>query len=648
MSDERFRLLFETSLDAMILADDGGRYLDVNQAACALFGYSREAMLALRVEDLITAQSPSAKEQYQRYLQAGRETGEFSFVRADGAARVAAYSACCLTPGQHLSILHDITERKALETRQRFLAEASDLLASSLDYQTTLQSVARLVVPHLADWCVVHLLNEAGALELVTAAHVDPARVEAAHESSRRYPPRMDEPGGIAAVVRTGKSQWLEDIPEEAIRAAAQDEDHYRMLSTSGMKSYLCVPLVARGKPLGTITFVGSESGHRYTAASLPLAEELARHAAIAVDNARLYAAAQKEIEERQRAEAALQESRDYYRSFTEAVPQLVWTTGPDGVADYFNRQWYAYTGQPPDIADGRGRGSIHPDDVPHTMERWDAAVQTGEPYEVEYRLKRFDGAYRWFLVRGVPFKNAQGETLKWFGTCTDIDAQKQAEMEIVALNARMRRSVQETHHRVKNNLQIISALVDLQVAEAPSTVPITALTRIGQHARSLATLHDLLTQEAKTNAETDSVTTRAALDKLVPLLQATTGGRRIRYKAEDFRLPVREGASLALLVSELVSNAVKHGHDDIEVMLSVQGETARLEVCDDGPGFPPDFDWRKAANTGLGLIDSTGRHDLRGSISYENRAEGGARVVVTFPIPLTTPPADEEHSQPE
>jgi PAS domain S-box-containing protein len=644
VSDERFRLLFDNSLDAMILADDYGRYLDVNQAACDLFGYSREQMLAMSVGDLITAQSSGAKEQYQKYIQAGRETGEFSFVRADGVTQIAAYSACRLTPGQHLSILRDITARKATETQQQFLAQATDLLASSLDYQTTLQSVARLVVPHLADWCVVHLLNEAGALELVTVAHIDPAKVEVARESSRRYPPRMDEPGGIAVVVRSGKSQWLEDIPEEAIRATAQDEEHYRMLSTSGMKSFLCVPLVARGKPLGTITFIGGESGHRYTADSLPLAEELARHAAIAVDNARLYAAAQKEIAERQRAEIALQVSRDYYRTLTEAVPQLVWTTGPDGVADYFNQQWYAYTGQVPDGTDGKRKGAVHPDDLPHTLERWDAAVRTGEDYEVEYRLKRFDDVYRWFLVRGVPLKNAQGEVLKWFGTCTDIDEQKQAEMEIAALNARLRRSVQETHHRVKNNLQIISALVELQVEENETMVPVSAMTRIGQHARSLAALHDLLTYEAKTNAETDSITTKAALDKLITLLRATTGGRPIRYQVDDFSLPVREGASLALLVSELVSNAVKHGRCDIDVTLTVGGDAARLEVCDDGPGFAPDFDWRTEANTGLGLIDSTGRHDLRGTISYENRSEGGARVVVTFPLPQASSRTAEVH----
>jgi two-component sensor histidine kinase len=402
-----------------------------------------------------------------------------------------------------------ITARKEIEAQQQFLAEASDLFASSLDYQTTLQSVARLAVPRLADWCVVHLLNDAGTLELMAVAHVDPAKVEVARESSRRYPPRKDEPGGLAAVARTGKPEWLEEISGDAIRATAQDEEHYRMLSTSGMKSYLCVPLLARGTPLGTITLVGGESGHRYTAESLPLAEELARRAGIAVDNARLYAAAQRELEERQRVES-----------------------------------------------------------------------------------------------------------------------------ELADMNARLRRSVQETHHRVKNNLQIISALAELQAEDGNGAIPVTAVRRIGQHARTLAAIHDLLTRETRGDAQADSIATRAAMNKLIPLLQATTGGRSIKYSVDDFRLPVREGASLALLVSELVSNAVKHGQGDIDLTLSVNEDLACLEVCDDGPGFPSGFDWQKEANTGLGLIDSTGRYDLRGTIAFQNRPEGGAQVQVTFPLP--------------
>ena len=114
----------------------------------------------------------------------------------------------------------------------------------------------------------------------------------------------------------------------------------------------------------------------------------------------------------------------------------------------------------------------------------------------------------------------------------------------------------------------------------------------------------------------------------------------RQRAEIEDLnarlRRSVQASTSLALLVAELVSNALKHGQGQIEISVTIDGDTARLEVDDDGPGFPADFDWRQAANTGLGLIDSAGRHDLRGTVSYGNRPEGGACVTVTFPIPVS------------
>ena len=269
------------------------------------------------------------------------------------------------------------------------------------------------------------------------------------------------------------------------------------------------------------------------------------------------------------------------------------------------------------------------PQDYPLAHALAEGKITQDEAYVIE----RGNGSRTTLLVNAAPIRDEQGHIAAGVVAFYDISDRIHHLQEIEALNVRLRRSVQETHHRVKNNLQVISALAELQIEASDTMVPVAALKRIGQHTRSLAALHDLLTQEAKSNVEANSISTKAALDKLIPLLQSTAGERRIRCQVEDFRLPVREGASLALLVSELVSNAVKHGRDAIEVSLTVQGETARLEVCDDGPGFSPDFDWRKAANTGLGLIDSTGRHDLRGSISYENRPEGGARVVVDFPV---------------
>lgn len=197
----------------------------------------------------------------------------------------------------HLAV--DLTARKRAEEALHFLVEASEALASSLDYETTLASVARLVVPRLADWCSVYVVEEGGPPRQLAVAHVDAAKVEWARQLARRYPPDPDAPTGMPQVLRSGQSQLTSEITEEMIVAGARDAEHREIIRSLGLKSAMTVPLNARGRTLGAITFVGAESGQRYGPADLALAEDLARRAAVAVDNARLYREAQDALRRR-------------------------------------------------------------------------------------------------------------------------------------------------------------------------------------------------------------------------------------------------------------------------------------------------------------------------------------------------------------
>ena len=265
-----------------------------------------------------------------------------------------------------------------------------------------------------------------------------------------------------------------------------------------------------------------------------------------------------------------------------------------------------------------------------------------GETYSLETRLLRQNGAEVWGELTVSLVLADTGEPKYFIAVVEDISSRKAAEealvrsrAELETLNIRLKRAMAETHHRVKNNLQVISALVELQMMDGADMVPASALMRVGQHTRALALLHDLLTSEAKGDAEMDTVSSSAAINKLIPIVQATSGDRQIHYgNVADVPLPVKIGASLALLVNELLSNAVKHGKGHIDLELTTQEDTITLEVCDDGPGFPHGFNSITAANTGLELVESIGRWDLGGQVAYENRQEGGARVRVTFPLP--------------
>lgn len=193
--------------------------------------------------------------------------------------------------------------------RQRFLAEASHLLSSTLDFTETLRRLARLAVPRIADWCAIHIADTNGRLNVVEVAHADPAKVRIALELRRLFPPNPQDPRGVYAVLHSGRSEYRREITDEMIESADLDPEQRRMLRQLGLRSSMTVPLRARGRNLGVITFVSSESGRLFDNDDVAFAEDLAVRAAFAVDNARVYQVAKK----RQKEEAAL-------RRATEAV----------------------------------------------------------------------------------------------------------------------------------------------------------------------------------------------------------------------------------------------------------------------------------------------------------------------------------------
>ncbi len=250
------------------------------------------------------------------------------------------------------------------------------------------------------------------------------------------------------------------------------------------------------------------------------------------------------------------------------------------------------------------------------------------------------DGARRPIDDSGAPICNREGVILGVVLVFRDFTERRQAEqalhehqLRIEALNQHLQRAMTETHHRVKNNLQVISALVEMQIGTGMDAIPTTELVRLSQHIRGLAVIHDLLTHQSKQGGATEYLSTRATLDRLYPLLQGITQGRNLRFQVEDILLPIRQATSLAVLANELVSNATKHGKGNIEIVFAVEENRGKFEVCDEGEGFPPGFDPLTSANTGVELVETISRYDLRGEVLYQNRTGGGARVLVTFPL---------------
>jgi len=290
--------------EAVTVHDATGKTIYANDAAVRLLGAnSLDEVLAASPGDLadrfvITTEDggPVAVEDFPgRHAVAGRPAKPMltrSVLRSTGESYWLLTKATVVHDehGQPLAVnvIEDVTEAKEAELRQRFLAEATQVLASSLDYDETLERVAWLTVPTFADWCAVDIY-EAGVVERVALAHTDPQKLELGRRLGDEYPPDTTSDTGLAAVVRTGNSEIYGEITDETIEAGVQDERHLDLVRALGMRSAMVVPMKTVGATIGALTFVNADSARSFDDDDLAFAEDLAARAATAVENARLY-----------------------------------------------------------------------------------------------------------------------------------------------------------------------------------------------------------------------------------------------------------------------------------------------------------------------------------------------------------------------
>jgi PAS domain S-box-containing protein len=455
-SEERYRQLVESASDyAIFTVDAEGRITNWSTGAERLFGYREEEIIGKPGSLLFTPEdirSGAPEEELRVAAEEGRAEDERWHVRKDGSRFWASGFVRPIlgedgTLRGFAKVARDVTERKRAAEVQRFLAEAGEALSSSLDYRATLASVAHLVVPTLADWCTVDVVTEDGSVERLAVAHPDPKRVELAYELQERYPTDPDAPSGVPTVLRTGEPEMMEEIPEELIEQAARDEGHRQMLRELGLRSYMVVPLVARGRTLGAISFVSAESGRRYGPADLELARELARRAGLAVDNARLYEEAQKEIAERRWAQEELQRSREQLEVILRGVADGIVAQDPSGRLVYANETAARMSG----YSSAREFVNAPVEEVMSKFELLDAkgrsfplerlpgrrALMGEEDAEEILRFRVTEtGEERWSVVRATPVFGEESGVRLAVSIMRDITEQRRAEQEQARLAA--------------------------------------------------------------------------------------------------------------------------------------------------------------------------------------------------------------------
>jgi PAS domain S-box-containing protein len=251
-------------------------------------------------------------------------------------------------------------------------------------------------------------------------------------------------------------------------------------------------------------------------------------------------------------AEHELSVSEAKYDILTEAMPQMVWSTLPDGYHDYYNAQWYEFTGVPPGSTDGEAwNGMFHPDDQARAWARWRHSLQTGDPYEIEYRLRHHSGEYRWTLGRALPVRDKAGAIVRWIGTCTDIDASKRqaAQNEILS---------RELSHRIKNIFAVVAGLIRISGRRYPELRPV--MTDLTDRIAALGRAHEFARPHSEASMPKVAGTTLHGLLRELLRPYIDLDEEQIEVSGDDLPVDDRGATPIALAVHELATNSAKYG----------------------------------------------------------------------------------------
>lgn len=324
-------------------------------------------------------------------------------------------------------------------------------------------------------------------------------------------------------------------------------------------------------------------------------------------------------------ARQALSETEQKFRILADTMPQMVWSTLPDGHHDYYNARWYEFTGVPEGSTDGEGwNGMFHPEDQDEAWARWRHSLKTGEPYEIEYRLRNAEGNYRWTLGRALPIRDAEGNITRWFGTCTDIHEQKllMEQREMVS---------QELSHRIKNIFSVINGLIGLSTRTHPELKGLADELR--SRIMSLGKAHDFVRpHSARSQPTARQVTLKGLLEQLLSAYQSET--QRIVVSGGDVPIDDRSATPLALSFHELATNAAKYGALstlDGRVTIDIEEAGGDVVITWTENGGPEVKQPPAVEGFGSRLITLSTGSQLGGKLSHDWRPEG-LKVVATIP----------------
>jgi PAS domain S-box-containing protein len=621
--------IFDASYDTIFIFDPlSGRPLRWNRRFAEVSGYSDEEIAGMTApaafydeEDLRRANQATAST-----LAEGRATVELSLVTKSGERIPFEYVATTIHTGAgrvlFVSIGRDITARKrveeALQRQNEYLAALQDI---SLDL------VSRLELTNLLE----SIVKRAGQLVGTTAGFLDLVDEETgqllphvgvgALTESLKFQAGPGE--GIAGTVwQTGRPLVINDYDAWQNRVVGFGRGLFR--------SIVGVPLQSGSQVVGVLGLAHEyETGKTFEPEVVELLNQFARLATLAIENARLFTASQRELAERKQAEKALQKSQELLNATGRIAQVGGWEIAPVTQALTWTEEVYRIHEVAADFVPDVSTAIdfYAPESRPIIARAVQRAVEQGEPFDVQLQIVTAKGNRRWVHAIGQ-VEQQGGKVSRVFGVFQDITARRLAEEELRAALAEKEVLLKEVYHRVKNNLASINSLIDLQCSALVDPASVAMLTELGNRVRAMALVHQLLYQSA-TLSSIDVHNYLTALVSHLRTVYASLAPVHLRVEAPGVEMDLDTAIPCGLIVNELVTNAFKYafppgslrsGAQPCEIFVSVAWDGVRylLTVSDNGVGLPADFDWTQPTSLGLNLMLLMGREQLRGRIEVE------------------------------
>ncbi|HEY9803996.1 MAG TPA: PAS domain-containing protein [Leptolyngbyaceae cyanobacterium] len=655
-SEERFRAMFDQAAVGITLVTLDGQFLQVNPALCDITDYSALELSQMNFQDITHPDDLAADWDYAKKVLAREINGyslEKRYIRKDGTIVWVNLTASAVWDEQGqakyaLGIIEDISDRKQAEAAQKFLVEASTILAASLDYEVTLNNVARLAVPAIADWCVVDILQTDSSIKRVAIASVDPVKMEIVEEIRYTYPPRMEGKHPFRDQLIRGESAFYPEVPDSLLQEMAEDERHLQLLQSLEMRSLMVIPLYSRFQIFGVISFVTANSGRQLSQTDLALAEDIARRAATAIDNARLYQEAQQA---KQAAELAMSRTLRL-QSITAALSEAL---TPQEVADVVVNQGLAALGASAGsvvlLTEGGNILKIikaigYPESVKDAWETFPitAAVPIAETAKTGEAI--FIANVEVFASKYPQIADVPGQTGNCAFACIPLIVEQQT-IGVMGLSFATPQKFNEEEQKFMLTLgqQCAQAIARSQLYEAEKNARAVAESTNRIKDEFLAVLsHELRTplnpimgwakllrtrkykeetiQQALETIERNAKLQTQLIDDLLDVSRILRGKLSLNISVVDLRTTVKAGLETVRLAAEaksievhtklgdepvpvmgdgdrlqqviwnLVSNAVKFTPPEgrVEVRLEQVGRDAQIQVKDNGKGITPEF----------------------------------------------------------